>query len=527
VSQAIADAARRIREWRGNAVKFAYDRFGFIPDSWQETFLGKLADPDVQRMALKACKGPGKTAVLAIAIWWFLQTQGEVGNHPKGAATAISKDNLKDNLWTELAAWRNRDEYTQRAFEWTKERIFARDHPETWYFSARAWAKSAKQDEQANTLAGLHAKYLMFVLDESGGIPDSVMVAADAGLSTYQAGHWIKILQAGNPTHLSGPLYRACTTEKHLWAAPHGLTIEITGDPDDPRRSSRISVKWAREQIEKYGRDNPWVLVNVFGKFPPASMNALLGPDDCSASMSRHWREDAYNWAAKILGVDVARFGDDRTVLFPRQGLAAFAPVVMRNARTNEIAARIAIAHQKWKPDAIFVDDTGGWGAGVIDACLLANLPVIGVNASGRSTNPRYFNKRSENYFDTAEWVKSGGALPNVPELTSELVAHTYWFHEGKMRLAEKDQVKQELNGHSPDYSDALALTFSMPIEPGRPVLVHPITGLPLASRNTTGDFDPYDENRTNSRLASTVSARSPQKRVFIPTRTFVLRKAA
>jgi hypothetical protein len=228
------------------------------------------------------------------------------------------------------------------------------------------------------------------------------MAAAEAGLASGIECH---IVQAGNPTNLEGPLYRACTSERHLWAL-----VEITGDPDDPRRSPRVSLQWAREQIEKYGRDNPWVLVNVFGKFPPSSINALLGPDDVSASTQRHLREDQYEWAQKRLGVDVARFGDDRTVIFPRQGLASFKPIEMRNARTTDIAARVALAKSRWGSEVEFVDDTGGWGAGVIDNLLLGGISPIPVNFSGKATDPRYFNKRSEMYFLAAEWVKKGGA---------------------------------------------------------------------------------------------------------------------
>lgn len=512
MSQAAADASRKIRAWRKDAIKFAWDQFQFVPDPWQREVLEVLPDPEKARIAMKACKGPGKTALLAVIIWWFLTCFGEKGEHPKGAATAISKDNLKDNLWTELAKWRNRSQFLLEAFEWTKERIFAKDHPETWFFSARAWAKSANSEQQADTLAGFHAKFLLFVIDESGGVPDSVMVAADAGLSTMQPGHWLKVIQAGNPTHLSGPLYRACTTERHLW-----YVVEISGDPDDPNRSSRISVQWARDQIDKYGRDNPWVLVNVFGKFPPASMNALLGPDDCTAAMKRHLREDQYQWAAKVLGVDVARFGDDRTVLYPRQGLASFKPIIMRNANTQEIASRVAQAWHTWQPDAIFVDDTGGWGAGVVDALHVAQIPVMGINFSSKAANPRYFNKRSEMYFEACDWVKNGGVLPDAADLTRELTTHTYFFHEGKMRIIEKDQVKEELNGHSPDLSDAFALTFAMPVAPRSPVLVTPF-GLPVAGENrNAGDYDPYDESRINAR----------GRVIFLPPRRLVLPLAA
>jgi len=263
---------------------------------------------------------------------------------------------------------------------------------------------------------------------------------------------------------------------------------EITSDPDSPLRSPRVSVTWAKEQIEKYGRENPWVLVNVFGKFPPASLNVLLGPDEVHAAMKKHHGIDAYDWSSKLLGVDVARFGDDRTVLFPRQGLVAFEPAIMRGARTNEIGARAARAWNDWGADGILVDETGGYGAGVVDSLLQHNLAPIGVNFSGRADDPRYFNKRSEMWFRMADWVKRGGALPNIPDLVRELTAPTYTFSNGKLRLEEKDQIKARL-GFSPDLADALALTFAVDIPP-RPRTAE---GVPAeVPRAMVTEYDPY-----------------------------------
>lgn len=456
-AQGTADAARRIREWRQNPIKFAWDHFHFEPDPWQRQFLEALPDPDVQRIALKACKGPGKTAVLAIAGWNFLLCYGEIGEHPKGACVAVSKENLRDNLWTEFAKWQQRSPLLLGAFEWNSQRICAVDHREDWYLSARAWAKSADKEQQANTLAGLHAKYLLFMLDESGGIPDAVMVAADAGLSTYASGHWIKIIQAGNPTHLEGPLYRACTNERDLW-----LVIEITGDPDDPRRSARISVKWAREQIRKYGADNPWVLVNVFGRFPPASINALIGPDECSAAGQRHFREDQVSWAPKILGVDCARFGDDTTVLIQRQGLAAFPATVLRNARTEHIGGRIMRCKHTWGQHATFIDNA--MASGVIDYCRQLGYDLQGIDFAGSPHDPMYANRRAEMAWTAAEFIKAGGGLPDDSELFAEFCAHTYTFNQrGQVLLEPKDEVKVKL-GRSPDKFDAYILTHADPV---------------------------------------------------------------
>lgn len=443
----IAEARQRIKRWREDPVTFVVEELHATPDDYQVEFL--RAFPTNQRLALKACKGPGKTTVLSWAAWNFLATRP----HPKVAATSISGDNLFDNLWTEMSKWQQRSEFLQRSFKWGKTRIESIDHPETWWMSARTWSKSADAAQQANTLAGLHAEYLMFILDESGGIPDSVMAAAEGGLST---GTELKILQAGNPTHLEGPLYRACTTERHLW-----YVIEITADPDDPHRAKRVNVDWARQQIDKYGRDNPWVLVNVFGKFPPGSINSLLSVDEVQAAMRRKVRETDVSHMAMTMGMDVARYGDDRSVIFPKRGLLAYQPHIYRNLNTHELAAALAFRKNEMRSEMEFVDDTGGWAAGVIDTAHTLGVYPIPVNFSSKAQDPRYVNKRAEMHFRAATWVKNGGALPDIQELVKEATACTYVFTNGKMLIEDKDIIKAKI-GTSPDLWDAFVLNFAL-----------------------------------------------------------------
>lgn len=443
------DAFARIKEYREHPSVMVRELFGAEPDPWQHEVLEMF--PHNQRMAMKAAKGPGKSTILAWLAWNFLLTRP----HPKIAATSITADTLADTLWAEMAKWQQKSELLKAMFEWQKTRIFAKHHPETWFMSARSWAKSADPAQQGNTLAGLHADYILFLLDEAGGIPDSIMAAAEAALSSCIEGH---LVIAGNPTHLEGPLYRACTTERRLWQV-----IEITGDPDDPMRSPRISVQWAREQIEKYGRDNPWVLVNVFGRFPPASINTLLGPDDLSDAMKRMYREHQYAYSPMILGIDVARYGDDASVIFPRQGLQAFAPKVLRNVDGVQGAGWASREWDDHDADACFIDDTGGYGASWIDALRTMNRQPIPIAFSEKPTNMRYYNKRAEMYFLMAEWVKDGGALPNCPELTQALTQTTYSFKGDRLLLEDKDQIKQRL-GFSPDHADALCLTWAHPV---------------------------------------------------------------
>ena len=451
-------AAARLTRWWHDPVLMVREEFGAEPDEWQKRFLRDFADPEKRRQALKACKGPGKTTALAWAIWNFLLCYGDNEDHAKGAATSITGDNLRDNLWTELAKWRNRSKLLQQSFEWTATRIYSYENPDTHFFSARTWQSKADKSQQANTLAGLHGKFLLFVLDESGGMPDAVMVAAEAGLSTWAEGHFIKVLQAGNPTHTSGPLYRACTAEATLWSV-----IEITGDPDDPMRSPRINVQWAREQIGKHGRNNAWVLVNVFGKFPPSSINALLGPEEIRAAIDRE--RPKKNSAPVVLGVDVARYGDDSSVIAPRQGFVAHPFEQLRNLNSIQGAGHVIKAEDQWESVATFVDATGGFGTGWIDQLEALGRTPIGVVYSAAARNERrYYNKRTEMHFELADWVKAGGCLPDDPELVEELSALTYTFDKkGRMQLVEKDQVKDVI-GRSPDKADALAQTFAEPV---------------------------------------------------------------
>ena len=306
------------------------DLFNVEPDFWQLEALEAFASEDKAKMriSLQACAGPGKSAVLAWMGWNFLLCYGKPGSHPKGAVISITSDNLKDNLWPEFSKWQGRSELLLGLFTWTKERIFCKDHPSTWFLSARSWPKTADAEEQGRTLSGLHAEFILILIDESGDIPVAVLKSGEQALTKTLFG---KMVQAGNPTSQDGMLYAASTTLAHLW-----YVIRITGDPDDPKRSPRIDLEWAKEQIKTYGRDNPWVMAFILGLFPPSSLNIMIGPDEVAKAMGRHLTEDIYVSAQKRLGVDVARFGDDRTVLFPRQGLAGRKPVIMRGARTNE-----------------------------------------------------------------------------------------------------------------------------------------------------------------------------------------------
>lgn len=467
----LAEAQSQIAAWRdlpNGPMRFVKSQFGVDPDEWQREALIAFANPhpDSRRISLQACAGPGKSAVMAWCAWYFMATQASrapsgVGfDHPNGFVTGITGQNLSANFWKEMAKWQARSAYLRSAFEWRALRIAAIDHPSTWFLERRNWPKTGSADEQGATLSGLHGRNVAAFIDESGAIPSTVLRAAEQALA--DGPRFGKIMQAGNPISLEGMLHEAATKLRDQW-----IVIRITGDPDDPKRSPRINIEWARKQILTYGRDNPWVKSYILGQFPPNSINALLGIEEVEAAMARELDPEEYTWAQKRIGVDVARFGDDRSVIFARQGLNARIaknnPVILREADTVKIADRVAFANSRFSPEIILVDDTGHWGHGVIDNLQKWELPAVGVIFSDPAINGRYANRRAEMWIQMANAIKAGTALPNLPALVQELTAVTFTFNNnGKLVLEEKKQMKARL-GVSPDIADALALTYSIP----------------------------------------------------------------
>lgn len=452
-------AAEAIARWMDEPVDFVREVFDVEPDAWQVEVLNAIRDRrklNKRRFALKASKGPGKSALLAWIGWWFLVCFP----HPKVVCTSITADNLKDNLWTEFSKWQGRSEFLRRAFQWAAERISAKQHPQTWWASARNWPKDADANRQADTLAGVHGDNVLFLIDESGGIPDAVFAAAEGGLANADEaeGREALLVQAGNPTETSGPLYRACTVERDLW-----WVKEISGDPDDPNRAPRVSLEWAREQIEKYGRDNPWVLVNVFGRFPPGQSNTLIAIDDAVAATRRTPDKAEFLEEPLAMGVDVAAYGDDRTVFSWRRGAVAFKMEVLRKRDTMEVADQVAFHADRHHPDGIIVDQTGV-GEGVVHRLKRMGLEPMGIYGSNAAirTEPRCLNRRAESWWRMAEWMRTRGSIPNDATLIKELAAPTYKFDsQGRLVLEPKADVKKRL-GESPDLADALALTFAV-----------------------------------------------------------------
>jgi hypothetical protein len=200
--------------------------------------------------------------------------------------------------------------------------------------------------------------------------------------------------------------------------------------------------------------------------FAAAGDDQLLSLTDVEEAARRIYTDRDVFAQAVILGVDPARFGDDRSVIVRRQGLQMFKPQVYRGIDNMDLAGRVAAAIEEHKPHAVFVDS--GAGAGVIDRLRqLGYSIVVEVPFGGKAVLDRqYVNRRTEMWFAMRDWIMAGGSIPNDQALKLELATPIYWFDPaGKKALESKDDIKKRLlDAASPDIADALALTFAAPV---------------------------------------------------------------
>jgi hypothetical protein len=449
------------------------------PDQWQKDVLtdisngiksGSIDAMDAIQIAVASGHGIGKSALVSWIILWAMSTREDT----KGVVTANTENQLKTKTWAELAKWYRLCLF-KSWFELTATAIFStdKDHEKTWRIDMIPWS-----ERNTEAFAGLHNKgsRILVVFDEASSIPDMIWEVAEGALTDENT----EIIWCcfGNPTQNIGRFRECFGKFKHRWN-----TRQI-----DSRTVSMTNKTQLQKWVDDYGEDSDFVRVRVRGVFPATSANALIGSDDVDAAMSRHYSEDKYSFASVILGVDVARQGDDSSVIQRRQGIVSFEPKVMKIPDTMLVANQVAIEIDSSKADACFIDSTGGYGVGVVDALRQTRYSPTEVYFSGKATDQRYFNKRSEMWFEMVEWIKSGGALPKSQELKEELCAATYTFQGDKFRLCDKDDIKEAI-GRSPDMADALALTFAYPVAP-RP---HPLFGsMNRSSINSRREYNPY-----------------------------------
>ncbi|MDR2160666.1 MAG: terminase [Desulfovibrio sp.] len=428
------------------------------PDAWQADVLREIGagagtPEEAARLAVVSGHGVGKSALVAWIILWAMSTRP----HLAGVVTANTASQLTDKTWRELALWQQRA-MNRQWFKWTATKLYQADHPQTWFVSAVPWSK-----ERPEAFAGLHAEHVLMIFDEASAIDKAIWETAEGAMTTPGA-IWCVF---GNPTRNSGAFHACFHRMRHRWRS---------------RRVDSLEAKMAnkaqlRQWIDDYGEDSDFVRIRVRGIFPRAGDRQLIPSNLAEDALGRNPGRDLYAHAPKILGVDVARFGDDQSVIALRQGLFAGRPLRrFRGVDTMTLAGIVARDMEEEGVDAVFVD-MGGVGAGVVDRLhqLGFRRRVMGVDFGAAAANPNlYANKRAEMWCLLKDWLRSGALPEGDRELAADLAGPEYGFtgDKGRIQLEKKSDMKKR-GLASPDSADALALTFAQPVRPAeslRPV---------------------------------------------------------
>ena len=429
-----------VTRWRVSPYDFVVECLGAVPTEQQRSVLEAMASPGA-RVSIRSGHGTGKSTLFSWIALWGLCCFWDV----KIPTTAPTAHQLSDILWPEIAKWQaGMLEPWKSAIKTRADKIAMEGTP--GFVAARTGRK-----ENPEALQGFHADNMIFLIDEASGIPECVFEVARGALSTKGA----RILMAANPTRLTGYFYNSHHKNRDLWTRFQFSCLD----------SPRVDPSYAKEIEAEYGKDSDMYRVRVEGEFPHASVTQFIPDDIVKASMGKHLQEDMYSFAPVILGVDVAMFGGDRSVIFKRQGLYADVLYQVRGNMPEELAARAALFYDQFNADALIVDATG-IGEAVMSSLRLMNRTPIGFYAGEKSLLKNCRNRRTEVWHKMRDWLKDGGAIPNDDDLRDDLVGPEFQYTSDHKYQLERKQEMKKRGLASPDMADALALTFAADVQP-------------------------------------------------------------
>lgn len=406
--------------------------------------------------AVASGHGVGKSALVAILILWAISTMEDT----RGVVTANTETQLKTKTWAELGRWYQRF-IAKDLFKLTATAIYSADpaHERTWRIDMIPWS-----ERNTEAFAGLHnlGKRVVMIFDEASAIPDVIWETAEGALTDKDT--QIIWCAFGNPTRNTGR-FRACF--------PGGLFAHRWNHYRVDSRTVRFSKKHQIQAwIDDYGIDSDFVKVRVLGEFPSQGVSQFISLMDVEAAIER--AAQALMFDPLILGVDVARFGENESVIFPRKGLDARTMPFQRflGLDTVQLAGKVAEVAISNRADAVFVDE-GGVGGGVVDILRRVNkVSVIGIQFGSKSDRQfdelgeRYAQKRSE-MWGLMRWsIRNGLALPNDKALKEQLCAPEYSINLQDAIQLEKKEDMADRGAPSPDIADALALTYAYSVAP-------------------------------------------------------------
>jgi len=450
--------------------EYAHDPVGFVwaafpwgepgeledqsPQEWQLELLedvgkGLKTIDRVIREAVASGNGIGKSALVSWLILWAISTYEDT----KGVVTANTDTQLRTKTWAELAKW-HRLFIGNPLFDYTATSLYSSDnkHEKTWRIDAIPWS-----EQNPEAFAGLHnqGKRILIVFDEASAIADVIWETVEG--ATTDANTEILWCCFGNPTRPSGRFFDCFNKFRNFWRKK-----QIDS------RNVRISNKQQlNEWVDEWGIESDFVKVHVLGQFPDASANQLISRTLAEEGIKRGkvLKQEDCDGLPVIIGVDPAWTGDDKLVVYLRQGnYSKVLWELVNNDDDTVVAEKLAYFQDEYNMSKGFIDQ--GYGTGIFSVLKSMGRADVWqlISFASKPVDEYYANKRAEMWAEMKKWLQEGGALENKQEILTDLTGPEAAINRrGKLQLESKDDMKRR-GLASPNYGDALALTFAQPV---------------------------------------------------------------
>ena len=436
------------------------------PRSWQRDELQKITQhikdnqeriakgeaPIIYRSATASGRGVGKSALTSWLNLWFQSCV--LGG--TGITTANTEPQLKSRTWAELGKWHtlsinshwfDRTALSMIPAPWFKDALTKQLKIDTGYYYAQAQLWS---EENPDAFAGVHNHNgIMVIFDEASGIPKPIWTVTE-GFFTEPVLHryWFCF---SNPRRNTGEFFECFHKSRNYWENRNL----------DSRTVEGTDHNFLNQIIEKHGNDSDEARIEVKGQFPRQGDKQFISREIVDGALEREVHLDEY--AALIMGVDIARFGDDQTVIRFRRGRDAksIKPIKLKGKDNMEVANECAYWIDALDPDAVCID--AGNGTGVIDRLREMGYKVHEIWFGSKSQHEEWADLRTELWAKMRDWL-SAASIDADTDLIDDLVGPEYEFnkHE-RIKLESKEKMKKR-GVASPDNADALCCTFAVKV---------------------------------------------------------------
>jgi hypothetical protein len=431
---------------------------------------------DNRRTAVKSCHNSGKSFLAArLACWWL-------DSHPPGEAIVVSTaptyKQVHAILWEEIRASAKK---ASALGEPLPGRVLQSDE---WKLNDGTLIGFGRKpaDTDVHGFQGIHRRYVLVVIDEACGVPSQIWTAVEAITTNADC----RILALGNPDDPATEFSAVCKpgsgwniiringletpnfTAENVAAFPElgrlfdklgiGPTAEFV---PDGLRPLMLDCEWVADKIRRWGVESPRFTSKVLGEFPEIGEDVLFPPAMIAAAQERSLDPGP----EAILGVDVARFGSDRTTFALRRGPVMRIVADYSKQATTETTGKVIAAISEHGVHEVRVDGVGV-GGGVVDQLVEAGVDVMDMQAGAAAIDSEHFlNARAEWFWGLRERLEAGDADldPTDDDLVAQLGSLRYKFTaRGQIQIESKDDMRKR-GLPSPDRADALMLTSAAP----------------------------------------------------------------